>query len=237
MTPPPATALVCATLLLCVPWPTPLHAQDHPPVRGVILEAGSDRPIAGAVIEVEGESARAISNLAGEFVLPLLSEGSYLLEIRQFGFTTVRVPIDVPRRSPLRVGLAPEPIGLEGLTVTARRLAAAEEVQTSRRNSYPRAVQFIAPERIESHQGPAEFLLQTAGVDVSRCRAERRGCPRICIDERVAHGGLDELNSYPVEVIHSIEIYAGLPTVRAYTKPFMEAVALGREQLRNLRFC
>lgn len=225
------------SLLLAASLASELTAQDPAQLQGLVTEAGTDRPIIGAVIEIDSLGLRAISNARGEFALPAVPAGEHRVEVRQFGYITIALRVRLPRNAPIRVGLAPEPIALEGIEVMVRRLEEAERTQASRRNSHPRSVEYIGPGRIEETVGLPEHLLQSGGVDIGRCRAGAGGCPRICINERPARGGLAELNSYPIEALHSIEIYSGVPTVRVYTRSFMEAVANGQEQLRSLRFC
>ncbi len=246
--PVPAALLAWILTILTLPLSAQEpSAQEAGVLTGVVTEAGTGLPVGAAVVEIEDLQLRAITATTGSFTLRGIPEGEHLVSIRQFGYMTLEVRVNLPRSFPLRVTIDVDPIHLEGFEIGGRRIESAELEIRNRRNAVPTPVRFISPERIQETAGIPTEILQSGGVMLTLCvDAWGGGCARvrglvvpvrICIDERPARGGIWELDSYPKEEIHSMEAYGDGAMVRVYTIRFMQAVASGREFIRNLRFC
>jgi iron complex outermembrane receptor protein len=77
-------------------------------VSGRLVNSLSGDPIAGAVIEVEGQRTRATSAADGSFALDGLPNGTYHLIVRAQGYSSRRTEIAVPAATPLTVPVDPE---------------------------------------------------------------------------------------------------------------------------------
>ncbi len=90
-------------------------AQQGVPVSGVVQDATTGEPIAGATVYVLERSSGAVSSLRGTFRL-VLSPGWYTLRVRSLGYEealfSVRIPTDT-----LHIRLRPLPIELGAVRV------------------------------------------------------------------------------------------------------------------------
>jgi hypothetical protein len=91
-------------------------------VRGRVTEAGSNAPLAGAAIEIEGSRAGASCDDGGSFVITGLGAGTHTVVISYVGYRTVRRQVAVGGNGVARVdvALAPEAIAVEAVTVVGR---------------------------------------------------------------------------------------------------------------------
>jgi hypothetical protein len=231
--------LITVPLLAAVPLlaPAPLNGHGTHQIKGTVVETGTAQPLVGAIVEIEVLGLRARTDSAGEFIIAGVPEGDHWLEIHHTGYQPLRRRVAIPLMAPLRIVAYPYVFDLEGLEVRTQRLEPAVRAQTRRRNSHPNTVSYIGPEEVSRAVGTLDRLLPMRGVDIGSCRYDGGHCPDICIDDRQIYGGLDELNSYRKEEIHSIEVFRRDEVVRVYTMRFMEAVASGRARLLPYRFC
>lgn len=102
----------------------PLSAQV---VRGTVVESGSSRGLAGALMVLTGESGeqrvRALSDAAGSFRISAPGAGRYKLRVERVGFQSVTTPVFELREGETverTISAAPRALALEGITVQAR---------------------------------------------------------------------------------------------------------------------
>ncbi len=189
-----------------------------------VVEAGSDRPLAGASVTLEGTDRTAIASPRGEVRFTDLAEREYTLLVESFGYTRARTTVTLPRRFPVRVGLASAPLELEGLTAEAAAVLRVEE----RRRSVPFKVQAIEANDLARELRPlAEVLLADdlgmhpcTGLDgvVEPCFTVfgDRQPITYCLDERRIEGIRWELDDIRPRDLYSVEVFTRENTVIVY---------------------
>ena len=91
-------------------------------IEGIVTEAGTDRPVAGAMVRLHTEGGPAgplhLTAADGLYRLRVPGAGLYWLQVERVGFADVRagpVRVDGGETPSFDVELAPEPVRLEGL--------------------------------------------------------------------------------------------------------------------------
>lgn len=125
----PSSARLSLPFAVCLLLASSLPAQT---VRGRVVEAGSDEPIAGARVEaLDGRGrpsgGRTLSAEDGTFVLPLRAAGSYVLRARRLGYpatTSQRLEVALRDTVVVDVRMSQEPLLVDPVVVTAHSRAA-----------------------------------------------------------------------------------------------------------------
>lgn len=107
-------SVLMLTLLLL---PTAMSAQERREVTGQVLEAESRQPMVGVQVTVRGSQAGTVTNDRGMFTI-LVPPTASALVFTYVGHRTEEVRL-AGVTGPLQVLLQPQPIGLEGIVVTA----------------------------------------------------------------------------------------------------------------------
>jgi len=100
-------------------------AQERPrqetAVTGRVIDATNREPVLAATVRVEGTDLLSITDESGRYHLLDVPPGPQVLRVEAFGYATARVAVTVaPRRMLVRdLLVAPSPLELEGITVTA----------------------------------------------------------------------------------------------------------------------
>ena len=110
--------LAAAALALAVV--SPAGAQTTGTVRGRVLEAGSQRPIADAQVSIAGTAASAVTDAAGEYVITLAPVGTRQVSARRIGYAPQTQSIDVTAGAQTTVDfrMSPTAAQLEQVVVT-----------------------------------------------------------------------------------------------------------------------
>ncbi|HSI76056.1 MAG TPA: carboxypeptidase-like regulatory domain-containing protein, partial [Lunatimonas sp.] len=82
------------------------YAVAQHQVTGRIFDAGSNEPLPGANVLVEGKGKGTVSDRSGIFTLSDLEEGILQLRITYVGFETQRVTVNVPSTTPVQISLS-----------------------------------------------------------------------------------------------------------------------------------
>ncbi len=90
-------------------------------VNGRIYDAGSNEPLSGANILIEGQNKGTVSDRTGSFTLSDLEEGIFQLRISYVGFLTQRVMLSVPSSGQLDILLEQSTVSAEEFIVSATR--------------------------------------------------------------------------------------------------------------------
>lgn len=195
-------------------------------IRGRIVD-GTGMPVPAALVGLALSDQAVMADSVGRFALPVGRPGRYRLAVEQLGYSPTEVwvePEDIDR--PLIIAIARDPILLEGLEVTVDRLE-------RRRRFYAGIVRVL-------DQGELAATAANTAYDVLRrhipslrpCSNQlwsecvvRRGSVQpltLCIDERPAWGGRDELETYTAAELYLVEVYDMGRAVRLYTRWYVD---------------
>lgn len=197
-------------------------------VVGTLIDAGTDRPLRAAQVWIERLGVRTTSDAEGTFELRDVPAGPQELTIQHLGHgqQTVRLEIVPNRTRHMEIGLAPDPVELDPITVTVEmRPVWLEEVGFYERQARSLG-QFMGPEWMERRR-PYRFsqvLEDVHGVRMSPvCQPHcsymiqsttRAGlCPlTFYIDgKRLRLGSVVDLDALvPASDVTAVEVYRGI---------------------------
>jgi outer membrane receptor protein involved in Fe transport len=113
---------------------TTARTRDTTVIFGRVLDARSDRPIAGAIVSIEGTDLAAQTDSEGRYRILNTPAGPYVIRARSIGFAPSRIALIIPREGAVHrdLRLAANPLLLEGVTVVADPVSRARgEVGTA----------------------------------------------------------------------------------------------------------
>jgi hypothetical protein len=237
---PAAAGLLMVTALALAPVPGVAQQPDSIVVTGVVGDAETGRPIAGALVELPELDRRTLTDAHGRFIFLGLPSGPHRLKVGTLGYASWEEETAMEHLDMLRIGLLPQPIALENIRVTADRLerrrkatgvsvvavdrdellttAAANVTEVlGLRSPYPQI-----PCGASSGLMPAGDLSGGPGDLQSFCIRWRGRvvAPEIFLDELPAT--FIELWSYQPAEIYAVEYYRGGREIRVYTNRFVE---------------
>ena len=89
-------------------------------IEGVVRDAETGEPLAGAFVAVVGTGTRAVTHGDGTFHLTGIARGNYTLRIERLGYRSLTTEVAAGDESPVVVvELTTSPIALQGMVVTA----------------------------------------------------------------------------------------------------------------------
>jgi len=178
----------------------PARAQTVPALTGTVVEAGTDRPLAGATVRLRGTAApnvlrRTTTAPDGTFQLADLPRGTYVLEVQLLGYEAHErtLTLELGESPDLTVALSLNVAGLDSIVLSPSR-------RTERALDVPSSVSVLTPEviRREGASSSVEALRPTVGVNVAQTGVDRRllslrgfgapfsGTPHVRVDGRTA---------------------------------------------------
>jgi hypothetical protein len=201
-------------------------------LSGRVRDANTDSPLPWASIRLTRDAVRdeasGSADDRGVFRIADVATGPYLLLVERLGYESQYVPVDVAAPPlPIDVRLRPDSTLLEGIR-------AFDAKRRSRRNATPFVVRAYGEDelRLSRARGMRQFLQQytflfPCGVVTSGLCLALRGrevVATVLIDELVAYGGVDQLDSYSPEELYSVEVFrcSASVNIRAYTYEFIE---------------
>ncbi len=120
---PSRVAVICAVALAAAPLVPTVSAQEpehEGEIEGVVRDAETGRPLAGADVSVVGSGTSAITHGDGTFHLTGIARGDYTLRAERLGYRGTTIDVAVGDRSAVVViELASSPIALQAMVVTA----------------------------------------------------------------------------------------------------------------------
>ena len=141
-----------------------LSAQGTGSLRGVIVQAGDQLPVAGAMVGFANQRFRTVSDPLGRFALPPVPAGRHALLVRALGYQgdSIIVTIQAGSTISLEVSLAPAPLQVSEIVVSG----ASRFPETVMRA--PAAITRVSPS-LERDYGPTgqvpQILSRIPGVD------------------------------------------------------------------------
>lgn len=111
-----------------------VSAQATGTLSGSVLASGTEQPIAGAQIVVDGTSQRAVTDDRGRFLIVGVAPGVWRVQVRAIGYRPVVIPdvvVGSGKPSALAVRLLPAPTDVAAVEVRAAYFTPAVEGSTS----------------------------------------------------------------------------------------------------------
>lgn len=215
-------ALVLAAFLVAAP----AAAQERVTLSGRILDGATGQPVAGASVKLKG-GAMVFTNAEGRFLLYRVPAGPHRLEVRRLGYEELDADVvAADGAQPIDVKLATNPVLLERIEVMVDRLE-------RRRRAVPTTVSAYGLDELARSPSltMVDFLRRSSSAQLSPCgrtwcvyKRGKQVQPEVWIDERRAYGGITELEGYPPQLIHSVEVIGGTH-IRIYTQRFAKLLA------------
>jgi TonB-dependent receptor len=227
-------ALLAAALFTFLPLSGHAQAPGTGSVVGRVAGDG-DRPLAGALVELEGTPLRAITTERGDFRLTGVPAGRRTLQVRLIGFEPTRATVDVVagEAAPARITMDVSAVALDEIVVegqvgqaeaynrqrtaaSVRNVVSAEQMERFPDAQVPDALRRIPGVSARPDRGETGYIfirglspdLTTVTIDGAR------------IPSTAQTGRGVELSSIPAEMLESIEV------IKAIT-PDMDADAIG----------
>ena len=208
---------------------------------GFVLDDASRQPVPGVFVTLEGHPRGQMTDERGRFAFGDVDRDVDPLKLTaiKLGYISGKTSIENTGATQTLVFLVPDPVTLEGLTVTLDRFE-------RRRRSIPFAMRvFDHEDLVNSRLDPPEFIRQrmvtrTCGDFDSDVCVRSRGAwrrLRLYLNDFPMLGGLGFLNGYPTHLIHSMEVIPECGMVRVYTRRFIERVARTGSPPRGIRNC
>jgi hypothetical protein len=234
-----AVTLGCATLAAGA-GARPVLAQQPaaavpagPIVVGTVVDAGTGKRLAYALVAVGANGPRALTDSTGTFRLAGLVTGVHNITASQLGYSQMTLPVPVADGAePVEFKLFPDPIALEGIKVMGDRFR-------GRRNALPVAASAYDQQRLLRSPSLSlmDFLANDAKLSVAMCPGvaqtmpncfNRRGrvvAPQVFLDEALLTGGMSELEGRHPDDFYLVEVIANGLQIRAYTQGFVDRLA------------
>jgi hypothetical protein len=232
------TAFALAALLLSLAIPAaaqqtaPAPLQPKTVLTGVVLDANNLQPLRAARVRVPSAEVDVLTDAEGRFVGPEVETGTYGAVVSLLGYRqNAQIFTIAPGEPEPQVLLEPNPVLLQALTVTAKRL------ERRARASGAALMGFDHDFLLASNEHDAtRLVVQMAHVQAVPCGAFSTGgapdcvvvrgvAQRACvlIDDTPASFG--ELSMYRPRELYRVEVYKGGEAILAYTARFAEQIA------------
>lgn len=110
--------VTCALALMF--YATPVHAQATGTIRGVVEDATTGRPVAGAQLQVVGTQRGTLSNSQGQYLIVNVPAGSQTVRVTYIGYRSYDQTVDVSAGGTATANfqLTQSAIGLDEIVVT-----------------------------------------------------------------------------------------------------------------------
>lgn len=213
---------VLVGLLTVISFPTQGAAQT---ILGRVLDHANEAPVPGVIVTLvtrEGdERVRTLSDTIGNFVIVPPEDGEYFLVAERFGYLQTRSPLlalGTEGRAPLELMMVPQPIGIEGVSISIEERV-AEELQIMGLSPNMLGRRWISREKIEAipvKMDMGVILERTAQIGMRVMRPENMAPGSdnmgLCVSlARASSGGratcaLVVLNGVPISGVQALAI-------------------------------
>jgi len=199
---------------------SPLHAQTNAIIEGRITGDGG-RPLAGAVVEVQGRSVSTMTSTEGYFRIAGLSGGEVTLRVALIGFQEqiVRANLQSGQTTRLDLGLVVNPLALDGILVegqvgqaealnrqrtapSIRSVVSSEQIERFPDATVPDALRRIPGVSARPDRGETGFIfIRGLNPDLTTVTVDGTRLPSTAQEGRGV-----ELSSIPSEMLASVEV-------------------------------
>ncbi|MDE2652691.1 MAG: SusC/RagA family TonB-linked outer membrane protein [Gemmatimonadota bacterium] len=230
------TVVALALLALAAP----ANAQDRATVTGVVTDAGTMGPLAGAQVQIEGTNFGQLANAEGRFVIANIPPGTHTLRAVYIGFGPVAHEFTVAAGETAEVNfeLSTSALALDGIVVTATGQQRKRELGNAVGDIDAAGIREVAPinnlsDLLQGRSAGVQ-ILNSAGTSGVGSRIRIRGSSSISlsneplvyvdgirVDNRMSGlgaGGQESsrLDDFNPEDIESIEIVKGPSAATLY---------------------
>ena len=94
-------------------------------IEGVVRDADSNQPLAGALVSIDAAGGMAVSHGDGSFHVPVPGPRLYTVRVERLGYRTVSLEVDASREEVVTIAMDAHPISLPGVVVTGSLVARA----------------------------------------------------------------------------------------------------------------
>jgi TonB-linked SusC/RagA family outer membrane protein len=221
--------LCFAVLLGLALVPGLLHAQATGSVRGAVTELGTERPLQGVQVFVEGTSVGTLTDQNGRFLLVNVPAGAQTVRATLIGFAQAERPVEVVagQTAALSIRLESQAIamqeivvtGVSGATIQAKvpfavSQVSAEDIQVPPPSAASVIQGKVAGATVVSGSGrpgsaPSILLRGAKSIDASGRSQE----PLYIVDGVILGGELVDVNALDIE---SVEVIKGAAAASLY---------------------
>ena len=201
-----------AMLLLAGVLPRPAIAQEPYTLRGTVLDAGTQRPLADVSVTLRGTPARTVTNARGEYALTAaVAPGAYTLTFSQLGRGAATRSVTLGAERAVQVA----PVTLSETSLQLEGIVATGQGAPVERRQVGNTVTTVAGEQLNSAPGatsidqalqgrvPGAVISQNSGAPGAGASIRLRGTssilggadPLIVIDGVIADNNFDPLIS------------------------------------------
>jgi TonB-dependent starch-binding outer membrane protein SusC len=189
-----------AAFLAFVLLPAGLAAQERGSITGIVLDAGTQRPVAGVQIQVVGTQLGTITNQQGRYLILNVPAGTREVRIVMMGYSQAAQTVTVPPGETVTADFAirETAIALEGLIVTA-----SGEIQ--RRREVGNTIGSITAADVEMATVTSLSQMLTArspGVTVQSASGTTGGSQRI----RIRGSNSVSLSNEPLLIVDGVRL-------------------------------
>jgi hypothetical protein len=214
-------------------------------LTGVVVDAQTSAPVAGAAVDIVERDGVVFSDEAGVFRFPDLDAGTVTVRVRQLGYREHLTKHAVRPGVTLRIALEADPVVLEGIQVLGDRFEA-------RRRAAPFSVRAHDETAIAASSSYDVFGFLRERVKFTACPGQPYGSrfpvsargsvciffrgtwvvPRVFVDDAPWVGGIENLSGWDKRDIYRIEVVRGGTEVHLFTKQFAGWLARGNARLQ-----
>lgn len=239
----PRALVVLATAAVV---PTGLLAQQAPgcttpfdlPIQ--VTSSQDGEPVVGASVVIPSLQERLLTDEAGRILATGVCPGPLELSISHLGFGTTTITREAQRSSLLSIGLDPQAVPVEGLTVSVETVI--RKLERRRKAFAFKSFAFDAGD-FSDESLPTDipaYVAARAGHPLTSCgpdtpfgdrncypfRGRMRSLQAICLDEARLRGGPSELDRMVQHAdIARLEFYPSAGIMKVYTRAFIALAA------------
>ncbi|MCB0732471.1 MAG: carboxypeptidase-like regulatory domain-containing protein, partial [Ignavibacteriae bacterium] len=162
-------------------------------IKGIVTESGTDDPLIGANIVIEGTSIGASSDFDGNYLIRSIPAGSHTITVTYIGFEPKSEQINIVANRALELNFTLKPLVLEGETVTISAQAKGQVSAIQQQLTADQISNVVSEERIQELPdfNAASTLARLPGVSTTQSSGE---------DNKVVIRGLSpKYNSIEIE--------------------------------------